>query len=165
MIQELLFAWELYVSKNKKLHFKISIQIFHCDGLFFKSVRLITSWLDNIWSQFLVCQSFCTLISLACMLTTLCDPMDFSPPVFSVHEIFQERRLEWVAISYSRGSSWPRDQACLSCVTYIGKWILTCSQFKLVFSFFSEYSYIGIGVWNYKLMIILCAHFLDSCLW
>ena len=36
---------------------------------------------------------------------TLCDPMDCSPPGSSVHEIFQARRLEWVAISYSRGSS------------------------------------------------------------
>ena len=33
---------------------------------------------------------------------TLCDPMDGSPPGFSVHEIFQARILEWVAISFSR---------------------------------------------------------------
>ena len=36
---------------------------------------------------------------------TLCDPVDCSLPGFSVHEIFQARILEWVAISYSRGSS------------------------------------------------------------
>ena len=40
---------------------------------------------------------------------TLCDPMDCSLPGFSVHGIFQARVLEWVAISFSRGSSWPRD--------------------------------------------------------
>jgi len=40
---------------------------------------------------------------------TLCDPMDCSIPVSSVHGIFQARVLEWVAISFSRGSSWPRD--------------------------------------------------------
>ena len=34
-----------------------------------------------------------------------CDPMDDIPPGFSVHGIFQARILEWVAISYSRGSS------------------------------------------------------------
>ena len=39
---------------------------------------------------------------------TLCDPMDCSPPGSSVHEIFQSRILEWVAISFSRGSSLPR---------------------------------------------------------
>ena len=32
---------------------------------------------------------------------TLCDPMDCSPPGSSVHEIFQARILEWVAISFS----------------------------------------------------------------
>ena len=36
---------------------------------------------------------------------TLCDPMDCSLPGFSVHGIFQARVLEWVAISFSRGSS------------------------------------------------------------
>ena len=36
---------------------------------------------------------------------TLCDPMDCSPPGFSIHGIFQARILESVAISFSRGSS------------------------------------------------------------
>ena len=40
---------------------------------------------------------------------TLCDPMDCSPPGSSVHGILQARVLEWVAISFSRGSSWLRD--------------------------------------------------------
>ena len=40
---------------------------------------------------------------------TLCDPMDCSLPGSSVHGIFQARVLEWIAISFSRGSSWLRD--------------------------------------------------------
>ena len=40
---------------------------------------------------------------------TLCDPMACSLPGSSVPGIFQARGLEWVAISFSRGSSWPRD--------------------------------------------------------
>ena len=40
--------------------------------------------------------------------------MDHSPPGFSCHEIFQSRIL-WVAISFSRRSSWPRDRTCGSC--------------------------------------------------
>ena len=40
---------------------------------------------------------------------TLWDPVDCSPPGSSVHGILQARILEWVAISFSRGSSWPRD--------------------------------------------------------
>ena len=45
---------------------------------------------------------------------TLCNPMDHSPPGSSVHGILQARILEWVAIPFSRGSSWPRDQAQVS---------------------------------------------------
>ena len=40
---------------------------------------------------------------------TLCDPVDCSPPGSSIHGILQARILEWVAISFSRGSSRPRD--------------------------------------------------------
>ena len=41
---------------------------------------------------------------------TLCDPMDCSPSGSSVHGIFQAIVLEWIAISFSRGSSQPRDR-------------------------------------------------------
>ena len=47
---------------------------------------------------------------------TLCDPMDCSLPGFSVHGILQARILEWVTISFSRGSSRPRDQTRVSCI-------------------------------------------------
>ena len=41
--------------------------------------------------------------------------MDCSPPRSSVHRICQARVLEWVAISFSRGSSWPKDWTRVSC--------------------------------------------------
>ena len=46
---------------------------------------------------------------------TLCDPMDYSLPNSSIHGIFQARILEWVAISFSMGSSQPRDRTLVSC--------------------------------------------------
>ena len=49
----------------------------------------------------------CCSISQSCL--TLCDPVDCSLPGSSVHGILQARTLEWVAIPFSRGSSWPRD--------------------------------------------------------
>ena len=45
---------------------------------------------------------------------TLCDPVDCSLPGSSVHGILQARILEWVAISFSRGSSRPRDRTPVS---------------------------------------------------
>ena len=45
---------------------------------------------------------------------TLCNPVDCSLPGFSVHGILQARILEWVTISFSRGSSRPRDRTRIS---------------------------------------------------
>ena len=45
---------------------------------------------------------------------TLCNPRDCSPPGSSVCGIFQAIVLEWIAISFSRGSSQPRDQTQVS---------------------------------------------------
>jgi len=54
----------------------------------------------------------------------LCNPMDCSPPGSSVHGISLARILECVAISFSRGFSWPRDWTCVSCIC---RWILYSS--------------------------------------
>ena len=54
----------------------------------------------------------CRYVYAACAPSclTLCNPVDCSTPGPSVHGISQARILEWLAISFSRGSSWPRDQ-------------------------------------------------------
>ena len=48
---------------------------------------------------------------------TLCDSMDCNPPGSLVHGILQARILEWISIPFSRGSSWPKDQTLVSCIT------------------------------------------------
>ena len=53
----------------------------------------------------------------------LFDLMVCSAPGSSVQEILQARVLDWVAISSSRGSSQPRDQTWVSCMSCVGKWI------------------------------------------
>ena len=53
----------------------------------------------------------CSVIQLC-----LCDPMDCSLPGFSVSGIFQARILVWIASSYFRGFSWPKDQTQVSCI-------------------------------------------------
>ena len=53
---------------------------------------------------------------------TLCNPMDYSPPEFSVHGILPAKILEWVAIPFSRGSSQPRNQTQVPHC----RWILYC---------------------------------------
>ena len=56
----------------------------------------------------------CVLVAQSCL--TFCNPMDCSPSGPSVRGILQARILEWVAISFSRGSSWSRDRTWVSCI-------------------------------------------------
>ena len=65
-----------------------------------KSLRQV-----NIMSSFVTVHA----CLVAQVYLTLCNSMDCSPPGSSVHEILQPRILEWAAISFSRGSSQPRD--------------------------------------------------------
>ena len=55
------------------------------------------------------------LVAKLCL--TLCDHMDYRSPNSSVYGISQARILEWAAISFSRGSSQPRDQTYVSCIS------------------------------------------------
>ena len=61
---------------------------------------------------------------------TLYNPMDFNLPCSSIHGLFQARVLEWVAISFSRGTSQPRNRTWVShivgrCFTiWTTRWIL-----------------------------------------
>ena len=66
----------------------------------------------------------CLLAQLLQTCPTVCDPMDCTPPPppgSSIHGILQERILEWVAISSSRGSSSPRNQTNICYVSCIGR--------------------------------------------
>ena len=65
---------------------------------------------------------------------TLCNSMGCSPPGSSKHGIFLARILEWVVISYSRGSSQPRDWSHIPCVLYIAGGSLPTEYIKVQFS-------------------------------
>ena len=79
------------------------------------------------------------MFSNSCVCTQLCptlwDPMDCGPPSFSVHGILQTRMLEWFASPFSRGSSPPRDQTCISCISWVSRQILYhCATWEILSS-------------------------------
>ena len=90
----------------------------------------------GIW----VCVYVCVLVFQSCL--TFCNPMDCSPPGSSVHCILQARILKWVAIPFSRGSSWmypglPHYRQILYCLSHQGslsgyKTVNKC-PFKIMF--------------------------------
>ena len=78
------------------------------------NLNRVTIWLGDSASKYCACSA-----TQSCL--TLYDPMDCSLPGFSVHGIFQARILEQIAISSSKGSSRPRVQTCISCVSCIAR--------------------------------------------
>ena len=65
---------------------------------------------------------------------TLCNSMDCSPPGSSIHGILKTRILDWFAISFSRGSSWPRDRTQVSYTA--GEFFIIWATISLVYAKF-----------------------------
>ena len=93
------------------------------------------------------------LVARSC--PTLCNPMGYSPSGFSVHGILQARILEWVVISFFRGSSqdpWPgidpktRDQTQVSCIA---------GRFFAIWATREAQSWLGNTCWIHVLSIHL----------
>ena len=83
----------------------------------YKQKKIFLSW-NRSWickPGFLILETI-TVCAQSCL--TLCNPMDYSPPVSSVPGIFQARILEWVAILFSRGYFWPRGQGSNPCLLH-----------------------------------------------
>ena len=96
----------------------------HSPSKWMCSTHLETPQTPHYWdfmdvSSHCVCVCVCTQ---SCLI--LCNPLDYSPSGSYVHAILQARILEQVAISFSRGSPWPRDWTCISGISFIGRQIL-----------------------------------------
>ena len=103
----------------------IFLNFLHMELLWSRNTLNKTTWIKSLatkWGNSLINQQagkhylrvgVVILIPKSCL--TLWDPRDSSLPGFSVHWIFQARILEWVAISFSRESSWPRDWTRVFC--------------------------------------------------
>ena len=85
------------------------------------------------------------LVAQSCL--TLCDPVGCSSPGSSVHGISQARILEWVAIPFSRGSSWPRYQTLVSCIP---------GRFFYHLSYWGNPQVIKVNINNIKSPLICC---------
>ena len=107
-----------FIGKNEYFIFslKCSSQIcFHC---------LLESKIIQFFETF-QCWIFCCCCLFAKSCRTLWDPVDCSPPGFSVHGISEARVLKGIAISFSTGSSWPKDRTCTSCVSSLADGFFT----------------------------------------
>ena len=75
------------------------------------------SFLIRIFSRYMPRNRIARLCWCYCLESCpTCDTMDCSLPGSSVHGISQARILEWIAISFSRGSTQPRNRTHISCI-------------------------------------------------
>ena len=110
----------------------------------------------------------CVLVTQSCL--TFFDPMDYSSPGSSVRGILQARILEWVAILFSRESSWPRDwtqDSCCSAKETAGRFFTSVPPgkpwgmgriFAIDLTSLNFYLFIFGCVWSSK----VCMGFLDQ---
>ena len=93
------------------------------EGVWFPPMK----WLPNQWCTIWLCVCVCV-----CVYVCACSVMSnfLWPPWTVAHQaplpiwFFEASILEWVAISYSKGSSKPRDHTCVSCISCIGRQFL-----------------------------------------
>ena len=92
---------------------------------------------DTIWwlnKYTCLCVCVCTHAQSFSRCLTFCNPLDCSLLGSSIHGISQVRILEWDTISYSRGSSPPKDRTCVSCISCTGRWILYhCATWEYIY--------------------------------
>ena len=99
---------------------------------------------------------------------THCDPTDNSLPGSSVHGILQARILEWVAMSTSRGSSWPRDRTCISYISCNGRWVFftTSTAWESWSSFLKSPFSLEVHIlWTGKTSGLSCLWLLEQGTW
>ena len=111
----------------------------------------------------------CVLVTQSC--PTLGDPMYCSPPGSSVHGILQARILEWVAIPFFTGSSWPRDRTQVSGIavrffyhlSYQGSLSVLCS-YQLVMRL-NKKNFSSKGEKNGKQILYWARYWVLFCCW
>ena len=86
---------------------------------YFPGGSVVETMPSNAWGEGSIPGQGARIPHASCVshsVVSLFSPTDYSPPGSSVHEILQARMLEWVAISFPRGSSQPRDRTWVSCI-------------------------------------------------
>ena len=115
---------KLAVLQRSSLHFSFWNRVGHISCWSTDTEKQLRCWwADTVFGKMMQLPAFglhwkwkVKMKSLSCvrLCPTLCDPRDCSTPGFPIHGIFQARELEWIAISFSMGSSWPGDPAQVS---------------------------------------------------
>ena len=99
----------------------------------------------------ILCVCVCVCVWVAQLCPPLCDPMDCSLPGSSVHGILQARIPEWLAMPFSRGFFWLRDQTWVSHIAGRFFTIWATKEAKRSYTVFS----LSFSGWNVHLSYLI----------
>ena len=138
----LLFCGFCFVSHQKKVFCTLTLK--QCFSSYILPIAFLCL---SLWTIELCCQVWGWEVrsEVAQSCPTICNSTDCNLSGSSIHGIFQARILEWVAISFSRGSSQPRDRIWVSCTA--GRLYRLNHQGSLVWGWDLRYLGIGLGCW------------------
>ena len=114
----------------------------YCKVISLQLIKINEKNAKTLWICLYVIKIVCCCYCLVAKPCLFCDPMDSSLPGSSIHRIVQAGILEWVAISFSRGSSQPRNWTCSCCC-------LSCSVGKFFTAEPLGKPIILLGMWTY----------------
>ena len=113
-----------------------------------------------------MCVSVCVLGRL--VMSDSLRPMDCNLQASSIHGIVQARILEWFALSFYRGSSWPRDQTPVCCIAgrYLPSelpwkphiYVYTHTHTHTMYMYICTYMHIHVCICVYTHVYVTCVH-------
>ena len=126
-------GWEDPLEKGKATH--SSVLDWRIQGLYSPWSRKESDTTERLSLHFTCAKKVKVKVKSLSPVQLFCNPMDYSPPGSPIHGIFQTRVLEWVPISFSRGSSQPRDWTLVSRIAsrgftiWVTRELITCARY------------------------------------
>ena len=124
----------LAIRINAEVNMSVQIALWHPVFTFvFRPRSGVTGSYDSWFFIFWGTSTMISIVLVSPSRPALCNPVDCSLPGSSVHGILQPRILEWIAVPFVRGSSWPRDRIRVSCVA--GRFFTVWATGKTLYDF------------------------------
>ena len=126
-------GWEDHLEKGKATH--SSVLDWRIQGLYSPWSRKESDTTERLSLHFTCAKKVKVKVKSLSPVQLFCNPMDYSPPGCPIHGIFQTGVLEWVPISFSRGSFQPRDWTLVSCIAsrgftiWVSRELITCARY------------------------------------
>ena len=139
-----------------KVRWSFRLYVFICKREPYSVTKTVT-WFGGVLCTNRIGRMLACTCSIAQLCLTLCDPVDCSLPGSSVPEVFHARILQWVAISFSSGSSPLRDWSHISCI--VRQILYHCATWEALYAL-SKFQLCNTMLLTVTMLNIRCSDFI-----